>query len=127
MTAWACQGALGVKQPSTQILSLTPDPLEVEMQPTAVFLPGESHRQRSLVGYSARGLQRVGHDCAAEHTCIVTAWCTHLTKPCSTPTDTSARMNAANVMCRKGETRGIAQDPGWGVLDESSWARLSVL
>ena len=28
------------------------DPLEEEWQPTPVFLPGESHRQRSLVGYS---------------------------------------------------------------------------
>ena len=28
------------------------DPLEKEMTPTAVFLPGKSHRQRSLVGYS---------------------------------------------------------------------------
>ena len=30
-------------------------------QPTPVFLPGESHRQKSLVGYSPRG-GRVGHD-----------------------------------------------------------------
>ena len=29
-------------------------------QPTPVFLPGESHGQRSLVGY--KGLQRVGHN-----------------------------------------------------------------
>ena len=28
------------------------DPLEVEMQPTPVFLPGESPGQRSLAGYS---------------------------------------------------------------------------
>ena len=32
-------------------------------QPTPVFLPGESHGQRSLVGYSSRG-RRVGHDWA---------------------------------------------------------------
>jgi len=30
-------------------------------QPTPVFLPGESHGQRSLVGYSLES-QRVGHD-----------------------------------------------------------------
>ena len=30
-------------------------------QPTPVFLPGESHGQKSLVGYSPRGC-RVGHD-----------------------------------------------------------------
>ena len=28
------------------------DPLEKDWQPTPVFLPGESHGQRSLVGYS---------------------------------------------------------------------------
>ena len=28
------------------------DPLEKEMQPTPVFLPGEFHAQRSLVGRS---------------------------------------------------------------------------
>ena len=32
-------------------------------QPTPVFLPGEFHRQRSLVGYSPRD-QRVRRDCA---------------------------------------------------------------
>ena len=36
-------------------------------QPTPGFLPGESHGQRSLVGYSPWG-QRVGHDRGIEHT-----------------------------------------------------------
>ena len=31
-------------------------------QPTSVFLPGESHGQRSLVGSQSMGSQRVGHD-----------------------------------------------------------------
>ena len=31
------------------------DPLEKEWQPTAVFLPGEAHGQRSLAGCSPRG------------------------------------------------------------------------
>ena len=30
--------------------------------PTPGFLPGESHGERSLMGYSPWGLQRVGHD-----------------------------------------------------------------
>ena len=34
-------------------------------QPTPVFLPGESHGQKSLVGYM--GLQRVRHDLSTEH------------------------------------------------------------
>ena len=35
-----------------------------QWQPTPVFLPGKSHGQRSLVGYSQSGSQRVGHDWA---------------------------------------------------------------
>ena len=31
------------------------DPLEKEMQPTPIFLPGKSHGQRSLAGYSPWG------------------------------------------------------------------------
>ena len=37
------------------------DPLQEGMATTPVFLPGESHGQRSLAGYSAWGC-RVGHD-----------------------------------------------------------------
>ena len=35
-----------------------------KQQPTAVFLPGEAHGQRSQAGYSpwSAGLQRLGHD-----------------------------------------------------------------
>ena len=39
------------------------DPLEKEMVPTTpVFLPGKSHGQRSLAGYSLWGRKGVGHD-----------------------------------------------------------------
>ena len=38
------------------------DPLEKETQPTAVFLPGKSREQRSLVGYSPWDRKRVKHD-----------------------------------------------------------------
>ena len=41
------------------------DPLEKEWQPTPVFLPRESHGQRSLAGYS-HGVTRVGHDLATK-------------------------------------------------------------
>ena len=41
------------------------DPLEKEI-PTPVFLPGESHGQRSLMGNEeSMRSQRVGHDCVA--------------------------------------------------------------
>ena len=40
----------------TQVRSLgREDPWRRKWQPTQVFLPGESHGQRSLVGYSPRG------------------------------------------------------------------------
>ena len=44
------------------------DFLEVELQPTPVFLPGESHGQRSLVGYQSTGWQRVDRNQAHTHT-----------------------------------------------------------
>ena len=36
-------------------------PWRSKWQSTPVFLPGKSHGQRSLVGYSLWGLKRVGH------------------------------------------------------------------
>ena len=42
-------------------------PCRKEWQPTPVFLPGESHGQRSLAGYSGESMgHRVGHDWATE-------------------------------------------------------------
>ena len=37
-------------------------------QPTPVFLPGESHGQRSLAGYSPWGHKELDMDEATEHT-----------------------------------------------------------
>ena len=37
-------------------------PWRRKWQSTLVFLPGKSHGQRSLVGYSPWGRKRVGHD-----------------------------------------------------------------
>ena len=44
-------------------------------QPTAVFLPGESHGQRSLGGYSPWGHKRVGHDWATKQQIKFTTFC----------------------------------------------------
>ena len=41
-----------------------------EWQPAAIFLPGKSHGQRSLAGYSPCGLQGIGHDWTTEQTLI---------------------------------------------------------
>ena len=42
----------------TQLCSLDwEDPRRMEWQPTLVFLPGESHGQRSLAGYGPEGYQ----------------------------------------------------------------------
>ena len=63
-----CPGGLGGKESACNAgdLSLIPElrrfPWRRTWQPTPVFLPGESHGQRSLVGYSPWGSQRVGHD-----------------------------------------------------------------
>ena len=35
------------------------DPLEKQMAPTPVFLPGKTHGQRSLAGYSPWGYKRL--------------------------------------------------------------------
>ena len=61
----ACRGCSGKessgqcrrhKTQETQVQSLgQEDPLEEEVQPTPVLLPGESHGQRSLAGHSPRG------------------------------------------------------------------------
>ena len=42
-------------------------------QPTPVFLPGESHGQRSLVGYSLRGCKELDTTKGTQHTAR-TAW-----------------------------------------------------
>jgi len=43
------------------------NPLEKKMATTPVFLPGESHGQRSLVGYSPWGRKRVRHNWITKH------------------------------------------------------------
>ena len=42
------------------------DPWVRKWQPTPVFLPGKSHEQRSLVGYSSWNHKRVGHNLATK-------------------------------------------------------------
>ena len=47
------------------------NPWRREWQTTPVFLPGESHGQRSLVGYSFLGSQRIRHNWATQqHECV---------------------------------------------------------
>ena len=65
-----------VKNPSanTDIGELDPwvrkIPWRRAWQATPVFLPGEFHGQRSLVGYSPGG-HRVGHDGATKHSIYI--------------------------------------------------------
>ena len=42
-------------------------PWSRKWHPAPVFLPGKSHGQRSLVGYSPWGHKRVGHNLGTEH------------------------------------------------------------
>ena len=50
------------------------DPLDKGMQPTPVFLPGESHGQRNLVGYSPWGHKESG----TTHRLTLSLHCTFL-------------------------------------------------
>ena len=65
---------LSSKEPACQYSRFKFDPwvqkisLEKEMQPTLVFLPGESHGQRDLAGYSPWGSGRVRHDLVTKTT-----------------------------------------------------------
>ena len=50
--------------------------LERAWQPTPVFLPGEPHGQRGLVGYSSRGCKKSDTTEMTEHiSWSVTGWC----------------------------------------------------
>ena len=77
---WASLMAQGVKNlPAmwdTQVWSLGwEDPWRKEWQPAPIFLPGDSHGQRSLAGYSL-WWQRVGHSWSnwAQHVSIQAIW-----------------------------------------------------
>ena len=60
---WWLSGSEPMPVQKLQIRSLGwGDPLKTELQPTPVFLPGKSHGQRSLAGYSPWGRKRVRHD-----------------------------------------------------------------
>ena len=57
------------------------NPLRRAWQPTLVFLPGKTHRQRSLEGYSSWDL-RVRHNWASEHImekCVCVCVCNWVT------------------------------------------------
>ena len=68
---WGLPGSSMVKNlpaiQETNVQSLgQEDPLEDQWQLTPVFLPGESHGWRGLVGYSPQGCKRVGYDVATK-------------------------------------------------------------
>ena len=46
-------------------------PWRRKWQPTPVFLPGKSHRQRSLGRLQSMGLQRIGHNLVTTHTTYI--------------------------------------------------------
>ena len=63
-------GSVGKSPPAiqeTQVQSLGwEDPLVRGMATHSIFLPGKSHGQRSLVGYSPWGRKRVRHNLATQ-------------------------------------------------------------
>ena len=61
-------GTAGDRVCSLGLITGSGDPLEEERwQSTPVFLPGESHEQRSLVGYSPWGCKELDMTEATEH------------------------------------------------------------
>ena len=50
------------------------DPWRRKWQPTPVFLPGKSHRQRSLVGYSPWGRKELDMTEHNLHICSIIFW-----------------------------------------------------
>ena len=63
-SAWQCKR--GWFNPWVRKMTPLPCPRRRKWQSTPVFLPGESHGQRSLVGYSPLGHKRVGYDLATK-------------------------------------------------------------
>ena len=57
---------LPAKLGDTGLITGLEESLEKEMATTPVFLPGKSHGQKSLAGYSAQRRKRVGHDLATQ-------------------------------------------------------------
>ena len=70
-------------------------------QPTPIFLPGEFQGQRSLPGYNAWGVKRVGHDIATKHTHTRTILSIVVSFTLMWPTDYPA--TAAHESSRQGE------------------------
>ena len=56
-------------------------PWRRKWQPTPMFLPGKSHGQRSLAGYSPQGHKRVRHNLATEHHHQISPYIYQLTLP----------------------------------------------
>ena len=54
-----------------------------DWQPTPVFLPGESHEQRSLVGYSPQGHKELDMTEVSEHAHMHTTSTLQSLPPCS--------------------------------------------
>ena len=90
---WASQVALVVKNPpgnaeDMRSLGLIPgsgrSPWRRTWQPTPVFLPGESHAQRSLVGTVHKGCKELDTTEVTEH--VYTCTCMHVYMIyCTTP------------------------------------------
>ena len=72
MRVWGFPRWLSCKEPASQagdtgsVPGKGQSPGEGSGHPSLVFLPGKSHRQRSLAGYCPWGLKGVEHDLATE-------------------------------------------------------------
>ena len=86
-------------------------PGERNWQPTPVFLPGKSHGQRSLVGYSPWGCKESDSgECLSAHVCA----CTHTRTQTQTHSDTLTH-SLSIYLSRREDYTGM-WIPGWEVI-----------
>ena len=81
-------------------------PQRRKQQPTPVFLPGKSHGQRSLAGYSPWGRKRAGHDLATKLTRSPLVHSPRTPWPASGPTGHSLE----RFLCKSGRCK--SRGPG---------------
>ena len=90
------------------------DPWRRKWQPTPVFLPGESHGQRSLVGYSSWGREELDTTEQLTHTWYELQHQTELTGWCHERHTLALQAHRPGVQACCGGTHGVPLDIGQG-------------
>ncbi|CAM9784256.1 unnamed protein product [Rangifer tarandus platyrhynchus] len=88
-------------------------PWRRKWQPTTVFLPGKSHGQRKLTGYSPWGHKRVGHDLGTKQQYVVKEGSNFILLHLGIPKWLSSKESACKVG-DVGLSPGSGRSPGGG-------------